>query len=402
MPHLLLLFITVPLITAFVGWVTNWAAVKMIFLPERFVGIGPIGWQGILIRRAPKFALGVADVVTEHLISPKEMAEKLDPEEMEKIFGDTLDQQTESIVRRAAEVVNPGAWDTLMPPVQQMVVTQVKNESKTLVRELFDKLQGLSSELLDLRRLIVSSLSGDNTRTLVRLTKKIGAKEFTFIEYYGGVFGFLIGLVQAGLYTYMQKWWLMPIVGAIVGIVTNWLAIQMIFRPQEPTKYLGLITYQGLFPKRQAEISRDYGTVAANEILTPKNLIRLVSDGEAGERLATIVIDTINQRIDERYETMKNMMPIQVTPETLERVKTMIVDQIVETAPTVQPEFEAYLSRKLDISNTIETKLGQLPKADFERILRGIFEEDEAILIAVGGVLGLLVGLMQATLVLWM
>lgn len=399
MRDFLMLLATVPTITAFVGWITNWAAVKMIFWPETFIGIGPLGWQGILIRRAPKFATGVADVVTEHLISPREMAERLDPDEMERLFGDTVDAQTEPILHEVAELVSPGSWGAIPDPVKTMVRSQIQRESRQLIRELFDKLQGLSEQLLDLKGLIFTSLSGDNTRTLVRLTQEIGHKEFKFIEYYGGFFGFLIGLVQIGVYSYMQKWWLMPIVGVIVGLVTNWLAIQMIFRPQEPTKYLGLITYQGLFPKRQAEISRDYGRVAADEILTPRNLIRLVTEGDAGSRLSKLVIETVSQRIDERYQTMKPMIPVEITPEMMTRAKLVLVRRITETVPTIRPQFEDYLKRKLDIGNTIEGKLSQLPKPEFERILRGIFEEDEVILIAVGGFLGGAVGVLQGLLV---
>ena len=41
-----------------------------------------------------------------------------------------------------------------------------------------------------------------------------------------------------------------------------------------------------------------------------------------------------------------------------------------------------------------------MDKADFERLLRGIFEEDEWILVVIGGVLGGLVGLLQAAVVL--
>ena len=48
----------------------------------------------------------------------------------------------------------------------------------------------------------------------------------------------------------------------------------------------------------------------------------------------------------------------------------------------------------------IEDKMAALDKDRFERILRGIFEEDEIILILVGGVLGAGVGFLQALLVL--
>ena len=64
MPDLVVLFLTIPVITSFVGWVTNWAAVKMIFHPENFIGIGRIWWQAILVRRSHKFADGAAERLT--------------------------------------------------------------------------------------------------------------------------------------------------------------------------------------------------------------------------------------------------------------------------------------------------------------------------------------------------
>jgi uncharacterized membrane protein YheB (UPF0754 family) len=402
MPDIVLLLLTIPVITAVIGWVTNWAAVKMIFHPERFVGVGPIGWQAILTRRANKFATGIADMATENLISAREIAERLHPEEMEKVFADTLDQQTEIICAKAADEIRPGAWAEMPPQVRQMIVMQVRQQSRELAHEIFQELQGISDELLDLHHLIHDQLSGDNVKTLVDMTKRIGQKEFKFIEYYGGVFGFLIGLAQVGVWTSMQTWWLMPIVGVLVGLVTNWLAIQMIFRPQEPTKYFGLITYQGMFAKRQAQIAHDYGEVAANELLTPRNLIRLVTEGEAGERIAKIVADIISNKIDTEWKKVEKMVPVEVTPDKLESIKQMIIEHLAETAPDIQPEIESYIEEKLDIARTVEERLASLDKPRFERILRGIFEEDEITLIIVGGVLGFGVGALQGMLVLAM
>ena len=56
----LVLFLTVPLITAFIGYITNWAAVKMVFHPRQPWGVGPLKWQGIVYRLAPKFAAEIA------------------------------------------------------------------------------------------------------------------------------------------------------------------------------------------------------------------------------------------------------------------------------------------------------------------------------------------------------
>lgn len=399
MSSALLLFLTVPVVTATIGWMTNWAAVKMIFYPRGFVGLGPIGWQGILPRRAPKFAAGVAETITGKLISTRELAQRLDPEEMETLFEDSLEHEAEPIVREVAERLQPGAWEGMPEPMRQMVIGQVRTETRGVARDVFDKLQGISDELLDLRALVVSELSGKNTGKLVRLFQEIGARELKFIEYYGGVFGFLIGLAQVAAWNWLQVWWLMPIAGVIVGLITNWLAIQMIFRPFEARRYL-VVKYQGMFPKRQAAIAVDYARLTADEILTPANLIRLVSEGEAGRRITDIVVATMNDKLSEIRDRTQPMVPIEITPAMLDDVRAVIVRRLLAAIPEVQPELEAYLERKLDVAGTIEDKLSNLSKPEFERLLRGIFEEDEAILIGIGGVLGGAVGCLQAALVL--
>jgi uncharacterized membrane protein YheB (UPF0754 family) len=399
MSDVLWIFLTVPAVAAFVGWGTNWLAVKMIFYPERFVGVGPIGWQGILPKNAEKFAQGVATTITTRLISAREMADRLDPAEMERLFEDTLDAQALEMVEEAAELIRPGAWRELPEPVRQTIVSEVRARARQITRELFHELRGISDEVLDLKKLIVSTLSGANTGRLSALFQRIGAKELFFIEWSGGLFGLAIGLLQATAYTALDRWWLMPAVGAIVGTVTNWLGIQMIFRPQERRRFFGLFSYQGMFAARQADIARDYGRTTADEVLTPKNLIRLVSEGEAGQRIARLVGDTVARRIEEEWSKVKAMVPIELGPETLAEIQRRVGERIVRTIPQVQPELEAYLERKLDIARTIEGKLASLPKAEFERVLRGLFEEDEIVLIAIGGFLGAGVGVLQAA---WM
>ena len=77
-----------------------------------------------------------------------------------------------------------------------------------------------------------------------------------------------------------------------------------------------------------------------------------------------------------------------------------MVDRLQQAIPDIQPQLEEYLDRTLDVGNTIESKLAALSKPEFERILRGLFEKDEVILIVIGGVLGGAVGCLQALLVL--
>lgn len=400
--NIAVVLVVVPLVTAFIGYITNWAAVKMIFQPEEFVGVAPggvkLGWQGVLPSKADTFATDVAGNVGA-VLSPAELAERLDPSEMEALFEGRLDDELPIIVREVAEMLAPGTWDQMAPEAQQMVITQIRTEGRQVAQEVFDDLQGISHELLDLERLVYDLLSGPNVKRLVRLFQEIGGKELKAIVRFGGVFGFVIGCFQALSYSIFDQWWLMPLVGGVVGLGTNWLALQMIFRPIEPKRYAGLVTYQGMFPSRQAEIAQDYGRVTAREILTPANLLRLVTEGDAGTRIAQVVLGRVSERVDAARPMVEMLTQTEVTDQQLAAVKMMVVARVSESVPELQPELEAYIEDRLQVAELVESKLRAMPKLEFERLLRGIFEQDEWILIAIGGALGAGVGLLQGLVI---
>ena len=93
------------------------------------------------------------------------------------------------------------------------------------------------------------------------------------------------------------------------------------------------------------------------------------------------------------------MIPIEITDEMLAKAQVIVTRRLIERAPAAMPELEEYLAEKMQVRSTVEDKLGNMPKDDFEGVLRGIFEEDELTLIIVGGVLGGAVGFLQGILV---
>ena len=175
----------------------------------------------------------------------------------------------------------------------------------------------------------------------------------------------------------------------------------MIFRPIEPTRYaVGVVTYQGMFPSRQAEIAADYGRITAREILTPQNLLRIITEGDAGTKIARLVLTKVSERVDAARPMVEMLTQTEVSDEQLDAVKWMVIERVGQAVPELQPEIEAYIEEQLGVAELVESKLTAMPKLEFERLLRGIFEQDEWILIAIGGALGAGVGLLQGFVVL--
>lgn len=396
MPHWLYVLLTVPVVSAFIGWLTNWQAVKMIFWPAKRT----LGWQGIVYAHSDKFAKNLGQIAQNELMNAEEMAAKLDPVELEKAVLPVLDSDAPVLVAKAAEKIRPGAWAMVPPPMQAMIIEQVKTRARAIAQELTDELRPRAAQILDVEALVAGQLSGPNVERLARLTQQIGNKEFKFIEYSGAVFGLIIGFAQIAVWESMNRWWLMPIFGVIVGLITNYLAIQMIFRPHHRTKYLGFLPYQGLFPKRQPEIARDYGETTAAEVITPRNIIELLLAGERGEELISDLTKLLTRRLDEEWAKVQGLIPISISDAQVAEIKQMIIAHLIALTPKMQPEIEALLERQLDVRNTVESRLAALSKPEFERLLRGVFEEDELTLIVVGGVLGGAVGTVQGALMI--
>jgi uncharacterized membrane protein YheB (UPF0754 family) len=60
------------------------------------------------------------------------------------------------------------------------------------------------------------------------------------------------------------------------------------------------------------------------------------------------------------------------------------------------PKVTEYFEGALGLELTLRDKMESLPPQDFEQILHPVFQEDEWKLIAVGGLLGVVIGLLQA------
>ena len=393
------ILIFLPVVGAIIGYTCKWMAIKMLFHPSRWIGIGPVGWQGVVQRRSPKFAAGVADTVSQTGVSVDALLAKVPPARVVEFAAPLIAAAAPDLVRAALEEVRPGAWDTAAPPVRDGLVAQVEREAVRITGVVIGEVRPVMSEALDVRRVVLDQLSGENADRLARLFQRVGRRELQVVIYYGAVLGFLIGLLEVFGYAALERWWLLPLVGLVDGVINNWLAIQMIFRPLERKRYLGVFPFQGLFPARQVEISKEYAAMMADEVLAPKDLLaHLDPAGVARVREAALAV--IDREAAPLFAMLGAMTGAPIDRARKARLLEVLTARLMAIAPAHLPAIEAALARELAIAETIDRALAVMPKAEFERVLRGVFEEDEWILVALGGVLGGAIGLLQAGIVL--
>lgn len=189
----------IPLISAFIGWFTNWVAIKMLFHPRAPKKILGITFQGIFPKRQQQFAEKLGKLVSQELLSFDDIEQKVtSPENIKKIIP-SIEGHIDHFLRHKLSEVFP----VISMFIGDKTISQLKTVFITELETIFPStlksyMAGLEQEL-DLEKIVVEKVAAFSTDKLEDILYQIMAKEFRFVEIIGAVLGFIIGLLQIGL-----------------------------------------------------------------------------------------------------------------------------------------------------------------------------------------------------------
>ncbi|MEX2589840.1 MAG: hypothetical protein WD334_06520 [Chitinophagales bacterium] len=384
----------IPFIAALVGWGTNWLALKMTFYPLEFKGWWIFGWQGVIPSQAPKLAHNVMQLITEKLMDLEAIFSQLDPKQIAREMEPQLDELARNTVDQAMDKQMPIIWTMISQKKKEEIYANARRQFPGMIESLFAQLRKNIHQILDIEKMLKEELLRDKT-LLNRVFLTCGAKELKFIERSGIYFGFLFGCIQMLIWNQFDHWWILPLGGLIVGFATNWLALKLIFRPLKPYKF-GPFVLQGMFIKRQPEVSEVYSEIFAKEILTPGNIFDHVLKNQGADRLIAITQQHLKEGFDEIAGTADRIvLKLVAGTEKYASVRNMVVSEFIEVLPlSVKDMLERDLI-SIDIQSNLELNMKALTAVEFEGALHPIFQEEEWLLILIGAMLGLGAGFLQ-------
>lgn len=394
-------YLSIPVVSAIVGYGTNWLAVKMMMYPVEFAGIGPVGWQGVVPANAAKMANLLVDHSLKKVLTQQELIERVEPDQLVEALQHRIDPFVEDIVDEVmSETSNYGVrvgnlvWAAAPGALKARVYAEVrKNMPAVLARAVQDVSDNLD-DFVDINEIIIDKLGRDK-RLLIDIFLTAAEKEFRFIERSGLYFGLPLGIPVMFAWYYFPVWWLLPLFGMLVGYITNALAMYLIQKPLHPVK-IGPFTIQGLFLRRQKEVSAYFGKVFANELITAEMMMAEVLKTERSlDRVRDLIQREVNRAIEESQGIFKPITVLSLGPAEYAKVGRIISDRAFEEILRPDKRSLRYLDEAFDIENTIADRVGALPPADFFELIHPVIAEDEWKLIAVGALLGLGAGWWQ-------
>lgn len=182
-----------------------------------------------------------------------------------------------------------------------------------------------------------------------------------------------------------MEYLLFPLVGAVIGALTNHLAIKMLFRPYRPVVVAGvrLPLTPGVIPRERHTIARNIAETFETQLFSGEEIHRVLT----GERTHAVV----EQKVDELlaglgpFASMAQGMKPQVVAKVLAAVEEM-ADEAIRSGG------------ELDIGQRIEQKIDAMELARLEALVLGFSDRHFRHITWFGGLLGALIGLAQAGL----
>lgn len=153
---------------------------------------------------------------------------------------------------------------------------------------------------------------------------------------------------------------------------------------------------QGLFLKRQKEIAAVYGKLTATEILSARNIIKEMLEGPNSPTLLALIRRHLERGCDDFIGTAVKPIVKAAIGDAMDKMKEEAIEEIMKDLPSTMTHMEDYTHEALDLECTMSERMGALPPCEFERLLHPVFEEDEWKLVVMGGVLGVVIGALQA------
>jgi len=188
--------VLIPIISAFIGWFTNWIAIKMLFHPKEPKKILGITFHGIFPKRQQQFAEKLGKLVSSELLSFNEIEQKItSPENVNKLMP-FVESKVDEFLRIKLSDVFP----VISMFIGENTILQLKgifmDELKVIFPQVINNHMKHLESQLDLEKIVAEKVAGFSSDKLESILNQIMSKEFRVVEIIGGVLGFIIGLLQ--------------------------------------------------------------------------------------------------------------------------------------------------------------------------------------------------------------
>lgn len=183
-------------------------------------------------------------------------------------------------------------------------------------------------------------------------------------------------------------------IGAMIGWITNYIAIKMLFRPYKEMNFI-FFKIQGLIPKRRSEIAVSIADTVQKELISLKDITNSLNADELEEKMGTVIDKILEEKLESEITKKFPMLAMFLSDEIINKIKSMIKTSILENKETIINMFTSYLEEKVDFKKIIIENVEAFSLEKLEEITYSLAKKELKHIEVIGAILGGIIGIFQ-------
>ncbi len=187
---------------------------------------------------------------------------------------------------------------------------------------------------------------------------------------------------------------LMVIVGSLIGWITNYFAIKMLFRPYKEINILGF-KIQGLIPKRKKEMAHSIAETINEELISIKDITHTINSMEVETEIDKIVEKIVEEKIKGEILSKFPMAAMFLNDSLILKIKGYVKDVIEENKGEFVHIIIEKLEKEVDFKEIVAEKIENFSLDEVEKLTFRIAKTELRHIEIIGAVLGAIIGFAQ-------
>jgi uncharacterized membrane protein YheB (UPF0754 family) len=187
---------------------------------------------------------------------------------------------------------------------------------------------------------------------------------------------------------------LIILIGSLIGWITNYFAIKMLFRPYREIN-LFFFKIQGVIPKRRHEIGMRIADTIKNQVISMEDILKSLDKEQLGQKLEEIVDNILKGRIKEEIIKKFPMAAMFLSDSIVEKIESGIKELVLKNREEIIKGLFQTLESNVDFEDIIVKNIDSFSLEELEEITFKLAKSEFRHIEIVGAVLGGLIGVLQ-------
>ena len=187
---------------------------------------------------------------------------------------------------------------------------------------------------------------------------------------------------------------LLIVIGSMIGWITNYIAIKMLFRPYKEIN-LGIFKIQGLIPKRRHEIGITLADTIQKELISIDDIMKKLENANLDVQMEKIIDSILEKKLASEITAKFPMIAMFLNESALNKIKEAIKGSIMENKDQIISMLFETLEKNVDFKEIIVEKVDAFSLEELERITFSLAKKELKHIEIIGAILGGLIGVAQ-------